>query len=821
MRLGTILATLASHWRRRPLQAAAALAGLALATALWSGVQALNAEAGRSYDEAAAALGADRVDRLEPVAEGRLDRALYVALRRAGWDVSPVIEGRVTVGGRSLRLVGVEPLTLPGGAIGAALAEDGPGLGAFTAPPWAMLAAPETLDRLGISPGERGRTDDGRALPEPVAAARLAPDILVIDIGAAAELLGPALTALLVDPDAPEPETDWREIAGGALLLEPAGGESDIDRLTRSFHLNLAAFGFLAFCVGLFITHAAVGLAFEQRLGLMRTMRACGVSARELTAGLLIELLVAVLLAGAVGLALGYLLAGLLMPGVAATLAGLYGAPVSGGLRFEPSWWAAGFAMTLAGAFVAAGHTLARAFSMPVLASARRQAWRRGQMRALGIQAGIALAALAVAGGVAALGQGLVAGFVVMGGLLLGATLLLPGLLAALLAGAQRLVRGPLATWAVADARQQISGLSLALMALLLALATNIGVGTMVESFRTSFVDWLDKRLLAEVYVDPAAEEAAAVGAFLEGREGVAEILVTRRVEIALPGAEQRLDLVGRPADSAYRGGWPFLEETDDAWDRIGAGEGAMASEQLARRLGLALGDRVTLPAPSGDWEVEVVAIYADYGNPQGEIGVGLRALEDRWPGTRFDGYGVVLDDPARIDPLMADLAARFDLGPDRLIDNAGVKAFSLRVFERTFAVTAMLNVLTLAVAGVALFASLLTLSDLRLSALAPLWAVGVTRRRLAWMELAKTVALALATALAAIPFGLLLAWLLLAVINVEAFGWRLPLHLFPGQWAWLMALTLLVALAAAAAPALRLARIAPARLAKLFAEER
>ncbi len=815
-----IWSALASHWRRRPLQAAAALAGLVVATALWSGVQALNAEAKRAYAEAAAVLDADRVARLEPVAEGRLALPLYVELRQAGWDVSPVIEARLRIGGRSVRLLGVEPLTLPQGALSGALAADGPGLGAFSAPPWALLGAPETLARLGLTPGERGEDDEGRALPEAIAAEGLAPDLLLTDIGAAAELAGPTLSFLLLDPDAARPPTPWEEIAGGALRLVEPSAESDLDRLTASFHLNLTAFGFLAFCVGLLITHAAVGLAFEQRLGLIRTLRACGVSAAEVTGALLAELALAGLLAGAAGLVLGYLLAAALLPGVSGTLAGLYGAPVSGSLRLAPEWWISGLAMALAGGLVAAAQSLAKAWSLPLLASASRQAWRRTETRTRIWQLALAAAALLAGALLWWLASGLVAGFGLLGAVLLGATLTLPTLLAAILAALARFARGPVAAWSVADSRQQISGLSLALMALLLAIATNIGVGTMVESFRTTFESWLERRLFADVYIDPVAEEAAPMRAWLEGRDDVTEVLRTRRVEVTLPEGAT-LDIVGRPAESAYAARWPLLETLPDAWARLAAGEGAMASEQLVRRLGLRLGDTIPLPAPAGPWPVTLVAVYADYGNPQGEIGVGLGPLSARWPGTRFDGYGVILAPGTDTGPILADLDAAFDLGPDRLIDQAGVRAFSLRVFDRTFAVTAMLNLLTLGVAGVALFASLLTLADLRLTALAPLWAAGLTRRRLAALELGKTVGLALLTALLAIPFGLGLAWLLLNVINVEAFGWRLPLHIFPGQWAWLLALTLVTAAAAAALPALRLARMPPARLAKLFAEDR
>ena len=50
------LRALLSHWWRNPVQLFAYLAGLALATALWSGVQAINSEARASYDAAAKTL---------------------------------------------------------------------------------------------------------------------------------------------------------------------------------------------------------------------------------------------------------------------------------------------------------------------------------------------------------------------------------------------------------------------------------------------------------------------------------------------------------------------------------------------------------------------------------------------------------------------------------------------------------------------------------------------------------------------------------------------------------------------------------------------
>ncbi len=104
---------------------------------------------------------------------------------------------------------------------------------------------------------------------------------------------------------------------------------------------------------------------------------------------------------------------------------------------------------------------------------------------------------------------------------------------------------------------------------------------------------------------------------------------------------------------------------------------------------------------------------------------------------------------------------------------------------------------------------------------LAPLWAVGLTRRKIAGLELAKTMALALITALLALPLGIVVAWCLIEVVNVRAFGWRLPLHIFPAQLAQLLLVAMLAACLAALLPTIKLSRIRPITLLKIFANER
>jgi len=74
---------------------------------------------------------------------------------------------------------------------------------------------------------------------------------------------------------------------------------------------------------------------------------------------------------------------------------------------------------------------------------------------------------------------------------------------------------------------------------------------------------------------------------------------------------------------------------------------------------------------------------------------------------------------------------------------------------------------------------------------------------------------------LLAVPLGILLAWCLVAVINVQAFGWRLPLQVFPLQILQLCGLALIAAMLASAWPMRRLQRSQPTDLLRVMASER
>ncbi|MEM7597317.1 MAG: FtsX-like permease family protein [Pseudomonadota bacterium] len=792
------LSALWSHWWRNKLQLATLLAGLALATALWSGVQAINSEARASYDAAAAVLGEGQFDQLVPGRGEAIALETYVALRRAGWQVSPVVEGEIGVAGTRARIVGVDPLTAPGGS----------GTSVLTTPPepqdflgdGVIFAHPSVADGLAA-----------RVTQEVIADPGVAPDTALMDIGVAGQILGrSSLSRLIVWPEQPMGRAALSDIAPD-LVRQRAQETAEVGRLTDSFHLNLTAFGLLSFVVGLFIVHGTIGLAFEQRRGMVRTLRALGMPLSRLIGVLALEMAGFAIVAGGIGVLLGYVIAAALLPDVAMTLEGLYGAQISGALQLRPDWWLTGLGIAFAGTLIAASGALWRIAKMPLLASPGGRAWAVASGRTRGLLGLSALVLLAIAAGLIVAGQGLLLAFAGLGALLFGAALALPALLDRALALAAGLAKGVRAQWFWADTRQQVPGLSLALMALLLAAAANIGVSTMVSSFRLTFVEFLDQRLASDLYIQAEdAEQASRVEGFLQPR--TQEIMPLLYVDTRLAGAPA--ELYGVRVGDTYKDNWGFLAASDAAWEAVAEGEAVVVNEQMARRAGLWVGDTLSV-APQV--QLPIAGVFGDYGNPIGQAVVSEALFLTQYPEVRPTRFGIRVGDK---DAMRAELLT-FGLKEPQIIDQQVIKDFSLSVFERTFTVTAALNVLTLSVAGFAILTSLLTLAAIRVPQLAPAWAMGFTRAGLGKLELLRAVILAALTMVLAIPLGLILAWVLLAVVNVEAFGWRLPMFVFPLDYATLAGLGILAAALAALWPARRLARTPPADLLKVFSNER
>ena len=787
------LFTLLSHWYRNPLQIFAYLSGVALATALWSGVQAINLEAKVSYKAAAQTLGEGQYDLIRPKQDEIISVVDYVKLRKSGWLVSPVVDGNLD----NVRILGMDPLTLPSSFLFA------------NANLSNSISNNNLFETLITNENTAKKFTTNVKL---VFDQNVAPGMAVGDISLVQKLLNKNnISYLIVNPIQPLEQKELVEIAPH-LTVNNTEQMTDISQLTDSFHLNLSAFGLLSFAVGLFIVHSTIGLAFEQRRAMMRSMRSMGVALHTLVIAVSTEMLFLAMIGAVFGIVLGYLIAGLLLPDVAATLRGLYGANISGTLQLRPDWWLSGLLIALLGTGLAMSSQIWQITKLPILASAKPRAWMVVTTSHFSLQMKVSVIFLILGSICTIVFDGLMAGFALLGALLIAAAVALPAFLAWCLRKFQKHANTPIWNWFWADTRQQLPGLSLALMALLLAVSANIGVSTMVSSFRLTFVSFLDQRLAPELFLQVTNKaQSSELKAFLSER-GL-EVLPLMSTEAVI--SKQPAELFGIKIGDTYRENWRFLDTLENPWDTVQLGKAIIVNEQFARRTNLWVGDHVSIDP---NFSLPIAAIVGDYGNPKGQVIVNDKLFSKLYPQLYPDRFGIRTDNPAE---LQSQIINQIGIDKNSIIDQKSLKEFSMEVFERTFLVTSALNILTLGVASFAILMSLLTLADRRVPQLSPVWALGLTRSQIGKLELFRAVLLAIFVVVFSIPTGLVLAWVLLNVINVKAFGWQLPMFLFPIEYLKLGLYAVCAAFLAATWPSLRLIQTPPSDLLKVFASER
>jgi putative ABC transport system permease protein len=822
-----LLRVLLSHYRRHPVQALFLLSGIVLANVLLVGTLLINAQARASYARGATLLQSGPVGEIRHRdAGGLLDERAYLRLRLQGFDMlAPALRQVVTAAnGERLELLGIDLFALPRAAADKTTGAErrrgvqGAGFAGFAFPPWQVWAAPGRLEQLGWREGERPQLANGAALPPLVALP--GEDLghrLLLDIGALQSLTDSAgrLSSLLVFPATGERLTALRSALPAELEFVATEQLPDPAELTRSFHLNLAAMGLLAFVVGVFLTYNALAFSYTDRRELLRKLQLSGVTRPQLAWLLLLELAGFLAAGSLLGWWLGGQLAAWLLPGVGRTLAQLYGVYIAYPDGLMPSGFLLPLLMTAVAAGLCVLVPLRQSLDTPLL-----QRWEAGWR----LQAAARRDRLLLAGGVTLLSAAVVAALAAtslrwalagMACLLVGAVLCLPMTLRLLLDLLRRLApsRHARFSWLLADSRWLLGPASVALMALTLALVANSGLNAMISSFRQATDEWLEQRLAAQLYLrgdlaGPVLEE------WLARQDPRLRAVERYRVELDRPAADGRpvpVEIVSLQQGERFLESVRLLRAVPDAPRRFARGEGVYVSERAWRVDGWEPG--ATLPLCGGRAALPVLGVYHDYGNPRSQWMVSHQSFRQCWPLQRPAGRGIYGPEDADWTALRLALARDLALAGDQVVDQAEVKATGMAVFDRTFTVMQALNALTLLVAGIGIFCAVSAIHHHRVGQQAVLASLGVTRRERGVLLLLQWGLLGLLCMALVWPFGAALAGYLTWVVTPVAFGWSFPLRL---QWAhyFVLAGVAVIALTAAVVlPSLRLLRTSPAAL--------
>jgi putative ABC transport system permease protein len=508
---------------------------------------------------------------------------------------------------------------------------------------------------------------------------------------------------------------------------------------------------------------------------------------------------------------------------VARTVNDLYFVVAVRDLAVDPSVLVKGLGLGLGATLLAAlapALEATAAAPVAVLSRAGLEA-RRHRAAPRAALAGVAVLGLS-AGLIAWPGGSLLLGYGGLFGVLAGAALLAPaatvGITGLLRRPARRLggVLGGLTTGSVSAS---LSRTGVAIAALMVAVAATVGVGVMIQSFRGTVVRWLETSLVADVYVSAPGLAGSRTDSTLDpgliarlvATPGVASVGTYRGVRVGSPHGPTQLVALGLHRESFRQ--FRFLAgDPARIWAAFADHGAAIVSEPYAARHRIGVGARLRLRTDRGERELTVAGVFADYGSDQGVVMLSRRTYEALWDDRGVASLGIVATPGTDVAALAAALRER--AGPDQELlvrDTRTLRAASLQIFDRTFAITAVLRLLALVVAGVGVLSALMALQLERARELAVLRAQGLSPGQLWGMVTAQTGLMGLIAGVLAVPVGLTLAAVLIFVINRRAFGWTLEAEIAPAVLLQAVALAVVAGLLAGVVPALRMTRTPPA----------
>jgi putative ABC transport system permease protein len=394
-------------------------------------------------------------------------------------------------------------------------------------------------------------------------------------------------------------------------------------------------------------------------------------------------------------------------------------------------------------------------------------------------------------------------------------------LLARALAPAAGGVFGLLGRMAARGIAGSLSRTAVAIAALMIAVATTVGVGLTISSFRQAVVRWLEGTLRADVYIAPPSlignrPDAVLDGALvtrLAGLPGVAGSSTSRAVVV--PSPRGPVNVVALGLGPGRRPGFRFVGRTDpgSAWAAFDAGA-ALVTEPFAYRHGVQAGGTVRLRTDHGEREFPVAGVFYDYGSSAGAVFMSRPTYDAHWDDRAVAGLALEAAAGAEVDALVAQLrAAAAGSGQEVVIrSNRALREASLVIFDRTFAITSVLRLLTLVVAFIGVLSALLALQLERAREIGVLRALGLTPHQVWGMITAQSGLMGGIAGLLALPVGTMLAFILIFVVNRRSFGWTMPLEVAPDVLGQGLFLALTAGLLAGLYPARTMARALPSQ---------
>ncbi len=810
--------------RQHPWRTATALVAIMLGVALGFAVHVINQSALDEFSRAVRTVSGQPDLELRAM-QGGLPESLYGRVAQqpqvslaAPWIEATALAGTATpvqlrvLGGDALRLAPVAPALMP------RLFDGGGRLDLFA--PDAVFLNATALEALGLTPEQARHTPlpwqlGGRAQTLRIAGtvAASGPPLAVMDIGALQDSLQrwgqvDRIDVLLAEGATRESLLaelrrlpDW---PAQALASRPGDDQQRIAEMSRAYRVNLTVLALVALFTGAFLVFSVLALSVAQRAPQFALLAVLGLTPRQRLGLVLLESLLLGIVGSAAGIALGAGLAWLALHLLGGDLGGGYFAGVQPALQ-----WSAGAALTFGllgvAATVAGGWWPARqAMELPPAATLKGQGAgseraARGLPALLLMAASVALAFVPPVAGIP------LAAYAAVALLLLGGMAALPWLLGQLLRLVpQSLLRQPLALLPVERARRMRRSTTVAVGGVVASLSLAVALTVMVASFRDSMIAWLDAVLPAPLYLRTAGSagraDAAPVPADLAARiaalPGVQRAQPMRSTSLWLSPDRPAVSLLLRPLHGPQGQQLPWIQGPVQA---PAGSTPVYVSEAVAQLYGVRPGQEWPLLAqalPSEDSRVFVAGIWRDYVRQFGAIAMDWEDYQRLAKGSATTAGPTEIaiwpdgDDTATAQQLQARIQSLLT-GPGaaqalEFASSGALRERSMRIFDRSFAVTYWLQAVAIGIGLFGIAASFSAQVLARRKEFGLLAHLGLTRRDILAVVAGEGMAWTTAGAIAGSLLGLGVAVILVHVVNPQSFHWTMELSL---PWPRLLAL--------------------------------
>lgn len=810
--------------RQHPWRTATALVAIMLGVALGFAVHVINQSALDEFSRAVRTVSGQPDLELRAM-QGGLPETLYGRVAQqpqvslaAPWIEATALAGTATpvqlrvLGGDALRLAPVAPALMP------RLFDGGGRLDLFA--PDAVFLNATALEALGLTPEQARHTPLPWQLGGRVQTLRIAgtvaasgPPLAVMDIGALQDSLQrwgqvDRIDVLLAEGATRESLLaelrrlpDW---PAQALASRPGDDQQRIAEMSRAYRVNLTVLALVALFTGAFLVFSVLALSVAQRAPQFALLAVLGLTPRQRLGLVLLESLLLGMVGSAAGIALGAGLAWLALHLLGGDLGGGYFAGVQPALQ-----WSAGAALTFGllgvAATVAGGWWPARqAMELPPAATLKGQGAgseraARGLPALLLMAASVALAFVPPVAGIP------LAAYAAVALLLLGGMAALPWLLGQLLRLVpQSLLRQPLALLPVERARRMRRSTTVAVGGVVASLSLAVALTVMVASFRDSMIAWLDAVLPAPLYLRTAGSagraDAAPLPADLAARiaalPGVQRAQPMRSTSLWLSPDRPAVSLLLRPLHGPQGQQLPWIQGPLQA---PAGSTPVYVSEAVAQLYGVRPGQEWPLLAqalPSEDSRVFVAGIWRDYVRQFGAIAMDWDDYQRLADGSATTAGPTEIaiwpdgDDTATAQQLQARIQSLLT-GPGaaqalEFASSGALRERSMRIFDRSFAVTYWLQAVAIGIGLFGIAASFSAQVLARRKEFGLLAHLGLTRRDILAVVAGEGMAWTTAGAIAGSLLGLGVAVILVHVVNPQSFHWTMELSL---PWPRLLAL--------------------------------